>query len=74
MWLAASVAAAIAGRVTPVNLRHALAAIPALAVLAAGGSAAGWHVRGRARLVIRTAVVAAWILMLRRALLTLVWA
>ena len=48
----------IVGVVTPVDMRHYLAALPAVAIAAAAGAAAGWNNGGRWRLV--TIVLLGW--------------
>lgn len=58
MWLAAALLFQIIGIITPVDMRHALAALPAVAVLAALGFAWGWRRSGRARLAV--GLLAAW--------------
>ncbi len=58
MWLAAALLFQIIGIITPVDLRHALAALPAIAVLAALGFAYGWRRGGWLRIAV--ALIAAW--------------
>jgi hypothetical protein len=58
MWLAAALLFQIIGIITPVDMRHALAALPAVAVLAALGFAWGWRRSGWARLAV--GLLAAW--------------
>ena len=50
-WLAACAGFLIVGILTPVDMRHYLAAIPALAVAAGTGAAAWWYAGGRRRLI-----------------------
>jgi hypothetical protein len=58
MWIAAALLFQIIGIVTPVDMRHALAALPAVAVLAALGFGWGWRYGGWLRLAL--ALLAAW--------------
>ena len=58
MWLAAALLFQVIGIITPVDMRHALAALPAVAVLSALGFAYGWRQGGWLR--IAAALVAAW--------------
>ena len=46
MWLAACVVFQIVGIVTPVDVRHFLAALPIVAVMAAAGVVDGWRAGG----------------------------
>jgi hypothetical protein len=57
-WIGAALLFQIIGIITPVDMRHALAALPAVAVLAAVGFAWGWRHGGWLRLV--AALLAAW--------------
>lgn len=50
-WLAACAAFLVLGVLTPVDMRHYLAAIPAVAVVAAFGAARGWSAGPRWRIV-----------------------
>lgn len=50
-WLAGCGLFLVAGIVTPVDMRHALAALPAVACLAAAGFSGAWGARGPWRLV-----------------------
>lgn len=50
-WLIACAGFLLLGILTPVDMRHYLAAIPALAIAAGAGAAAWWYAGGRRRLV-----------------------
>lgn len=62
MWLLACLVFLIVGIVTPIDLRHYLAALPVVAVLAGVAVADGWRARGPARLAVGlVALWAAWV-------------
>ena len=68
-WLVMAFGFALLGALTPVDFRHALAAAPAMAVLAGTGTTALWR-RGQAGKMITTAL---WTWAVWRAVLNLVW-
>jgi hypothetical protein len=59
-WLAACAGFLILGILTPVDMRHYLAAIPALALAAGTGAAAWWYAGGRRRLI--AAALVLWVI------------
>jgi hypothetical protein len=69
MWMAGSVVFMVLGRLTPLNFRHGLALVPALAAFAAFGIVAGWRRGGAPR--VAAAVLCAF--MIWRGLRNLVW-
>lgn len=64
-WIGVCVLFLIAGIITPVDMRHYLAAMPAVAVVMAAGAAEGWRRGGAWRLAVGgLSLVALWVAML----------
>jgi hypothetical protein len=59
-WLATCAGFLLLGILTPVDMRHYLAAIPALALAAGTGAAAWWYTGGRRRLI--AAALVLWVI------------
>jgi hypothetical protein len=59
-WLVACAGFLVLGILTPVDMRHYLAAIPGLAIAAGAGAAAWWYAGGRRRLI--AAALVMWII------------
>jgi hypothetical protein len=64
-WLAVCVLFLVAGIITPVDMRHYLAAMPAVAVVIAAGGVSGWRRGGGWRLAVcALTLVAVWVAVL----------